>query len=72
MGSVDTNRWLVISEIIEAAETDPDVRRILKHGTPKDKLTFLEEKGLGLKELEELHIELEKIIYKGSIPWWWW
>ncbi len=68
--------WEKIQALIDWA-SDPTEgasrRGVLKHGTPEMKMTVLREQlGVSFEDLEAMHAELEKIIYKGSIPWWWW
>jgi hypothetical protein len=68
-------QWDKVQKLInmasEGARAD-DVRATLRHGTPEMKLALLKEAGLEFSDLEAMHNELEKVIYKGSIPWWWW
>lgn len=68
-------RWDKIQKLIDLASDSTDgmeIRGTLKHGTPEMKLALLKKAGFEFSELEAMHNELEKVIYKGSIPWWWW
>jgi hypothetical protein len=68
-------KWDKIQKVIDMASgTDEgmETRGILQHGTPEMKLALLKKAGIEFSDLEAMHKELEKVIYKGSIPWWWW
>lgn len=64
--------WEKFDALIEAASDDPGLRELLQYGTPAAKMEALREYGFSFEELVAIHRELEKIIYKGSIPWWFW
>ncbi|HLB63850.1 MAG TPA: hypothetical protein VJJ46_03350 [Anaerolineales bacterium] len=69
--------WDKVQSLIDWASDPTDAgesrRAVLKHGTPEMKMEILREQlGVEFADLEAMHAELEKIIYKGSIPWWWW
>jgi hypothetical protein len=76
MKGQETLPWEKIQSLIDWA-SDPSLgpgrRAVLEHGTPEMKMAILREQlGVSFDDLEAMHAELEKIIYKGSIPWWWW
>lgn len=66
--------WEAVERLIEDASADDGeaLRRILQHGTPQQKLEVLQKYELNFDDLVDAHKDLEKIIYKGSVPWWWW
>ncbi len=69
-----TVEWQKIQAVIDWAsdpKLGPERRAVMEHGTPEMKMAILHEAGLSFDELEAMHSELEKVIYKGSIPWWW-
>jgi hypothetical protein len=66
--------WDKIDALIAAA-SDPDnepLRRVLEYGTPEQKREQLEEFDLSHDDLVYIHEELKKIVYQGSLKFWWW
>ncbi len=70
MGSAES--WQKLAKLIDDAAQDETLRRDLQYGTPARKLQILEERGVTWPEGVEMQQGLEKVIYKGSVPWWWW
>ena len=68
--------WERFTELIAAATGDEDdqvmFRKKLQYGTPEEKMRVLTEFGFTFEELVHIHAELEKVFYKGSLPWWFW
>jgi hypothetical protein len=69
--------WGKFTALIEAATGTDDervlFRKKMQYGTPETKMRLLEEEfGLTFEELVKIHEELEKVFYKGSLPWWFW
>lgn len=69
--------WNKFAALIEASTGDEEdqvmLRKTLQYGTPEEKRRILDESfGLNFQDLVKIHAELEKIFYKGSLPWWFW
>jgi hypothetical protein len=76
MGGHYQINWEKIANLIEAATGDEEdkvfFRKKLQYGTPEEKMRVLAEYGFDFEELVRIHAELEKVFYKGSLPWWFW
>jgi hypothetical protein len=65
-------QWEKFDELIYAAMDDRSLRKALEFGTPHQKMEILKSHGFTFEEMVEIHEKFESIIYKGSIPWWFW
>ena len=64
--------WPKIDAVIERAETDPAFQDVLHYGTPSQKLEALKQYGLFFEDLVIIHRQLEKVVFQGSLKFWWW
>lgn len=63
--------WERIDSLLDAAG-DEEVKRVLQYGTPEQKRSLLKQFDLDHADLVFIHKELEKIVYQGSLRFWWW
>lgn len=64
--------WEKFDALIEEAISDDDLQKELQYGTPARKLEILKDAGISWQELLDMHERLSKIIYTGSLKWWFW
>ena len=71
--AIKRETWDKFDALIEAAIDNPGLQKKLQYGTPAMKLDILEnDYDLTWDELEKVHEDLSKIIFTGSLRWWFW
>ena len=60
-----------ITQLVEDVQTDPELQKLMAHGTDDMKRRALEERyGLGFDELDAIYLELQKVLPERRF-WFW-